>query len=383
MLDEAHEAKGKIWYGMHFYAGLAQYSDEGKDPYRVFLNEDTIRGMDQSFAGRPVFVFHVDVVQTDLDVLRQQADGWVIESFYNKADGKHWVKFITVSEKADQAIESGMRLSNCYLPERFGPAGLWNGIDYSKEITAASYEHLAIVDNPRYEESIILSPDEFKKYNEEKNIELIKIANHIKKEESPMKFNVFKRSKVENTLELESLVVELPRSKKEVRLTKLINAADEEEMEKDKPKVADPDHLVEVHGNTMSVGDLVKAHKKLLEDSKKEDSEDDEDEEDDRKEDEDHENADEDEEDEEDEKDCNEDEEHENADEDEEDEEDEKDCFGKGKNKKNKKKNRKKNALRAAARLRNAPSRAHREIRPELSLSTDQVARGKALFGSK
>ncbi len=33
----------------------------------------------------------------------------------------------------------------------FGPGGVWHGIPYTREITAISFHHLAIVDNPRYE----------------------------------------------------------------------------------------------------------------------------------------------------------------------------------------------------------------------------------------
>lgn len=257
------EAKGTIWYGMHFYAGLAQYEEEGRAPYRVFLNEDTIRSMDPTFAACPLFVSHVDEVESDLDELRKEADGWVVESFYNAADGKHWAKFVVVSEKGKRAIGRGMKLSNCYLPTKFGPGGMWNGIPYDKEIIAGAYEHLAIVPNPRYEESVIMSPDDFKKYNEEKMAELKKLANHKPQGDAPMKFSFFKRAKVENSLELDSMFVELPNSKVEVALAKLINAADKEEMEKEKPKVASPHHLVDCMGNTMTVNELVEKHKKL------------------------------------------------------------------------------------------------------------------------
>lgn len=255
----ATEGKGKIWYGMHFYPGVAEYA-EGPSAYRVFLNESTIRSMDPSFAGRPVFVHHVDGVEPDVDQLRKEADGWVVESFYNKADGKHWVKFITVSDKAEKAISQGMRLSNCYLPTAFGPGGQWNGVSYQKSIERGEYEHLAIVPNPRYEESVIMTPDEFKAYNEKQDIELKKLANN-KPKENRMRF--FKRTKVENSTDLENMLVELPKSKVELPLEALINAADKEEMEKDKPKVAEGHHLVDCMGKTMTVNDLVEKHKAM------------------------------------------------------------------------------------------------------------------------
>lgn len=170
-------SKGNVYYGMHFYPGLAEYREPGEDPYRVYLNEDTLRKMDPTFAGRPIFVEHVDEVDQSLSELRKEADGWVIESFYNSSDGKHWVKFIVVSDRAERAIKNGFRLSNAYVPKSFGQGGIWNGIEYSKEITDGEFEHLAIVSNPRYDESEIKTPEQFKKYNEDNTVELRRIAN--------------------------------------------------------------------------------------------------------------------------------------------------------------------------------------------------------------
>src|SRR5690606_38544515 len=119
------------------YPGVAEYKEPGKDPFRIFLNEDTIRAMGPTFAGRPVFVLHADEVAEDVDELKQEADGWVVDSFYNEADGKHWVKFLVCSKKAEEAIAKGYRLSNAYIPKSFGKGGEWNGVSYNKEVLAA------------------------------------------------------------------------------------------------------------------------------------------------------------------------------------------------------------------------------------------------------
>src|ERR1700677_5104651 len=69
-----HNSSGKIFYGIHFYPGVAQYQDDpSQEPYRVFLNEDTLRAMDPTFAGKPIFVEHVDDVTPDLNQLRKEA----------------------------------------------------------------------------------------------------------------------------------------------------------------------------------------------------------------------------------------------------------------------------------------------------------------------
>lgn len=247
---------GKIFYGMHFYPGVAEYADPARsEPYRIFINESTIRKMNPSFAGRPVFVEHVEEVEEKVDDLRKDADGWVVESFFNSADGKTWVKFIVVTERAERAIRNGWRLSNAYLPSGFKNGGLWNGVQYEKEVTGGEYEHLAIVKSPRYEESVILNPDQFKAYCEEKELELKKLANsNDKKETDTMKLSFFKKTKVENAPDLEGMSVTLPKSGKEKTLTQIINEADAVAV---RNGLANEEDMVKVGENEMSVKELV------------------------------------------------------------------------------------------------------------------------------
>lgn len=283
MMTQTYNSNGQILYGVHMYPGVAEYHEAGREPYRVFLNEDTIRSMDPTFAGRPVFVMHVDGVDENIDAVRKEADGWVVESFYNQADGKHWAKFIVVSERGLRAIDQGMRLSNCYVPRGFGQGGLWNGVQYAKEVTGAEYEHLAIVPNPRYEESVIMNPEEFKKYNEDKLVELKRLANSTK-EPGRMKLNFFKRTKVENAPDLEGISVQLPKSGREVTVMQLVNEADEADERKKLPQVANSEHLVDVGGSKMTLNELLDKHKAVcdeLEGMKKKHADDDPDDSDD------------------------------------------------------------------------------------------------------
>lgn len=252
---------------MHFYPGVAEYAEPGKDPYRIFINEDTIRSMSPTFAGRPIFVEHVEDVEPNVDELRKEADGWVVESFFNAADGKTWAKFVIVSERGFKAIQKGFKLSNAYVPRAFGQGGLWNGVTYAKEVTAGEFEHLAIVRNPRYEESTILTPDEFKQYNSKKEVELKKLANS--KEERGATIMFFKKTKVENSKDLESMSVTLPKSGKEMTVIQLVNEMDKIE---NMHGYASDDHMVKVGDKEMSVKNLVKSHVKMnaeMEDLKK------------------------------------------------------------------------------------------------------------------
>ena len=248
---------GKIWYGLHMYPGVAQYQEPDRK-LMVFVNESTLRQMDPTFAGRPVFVMHVDGVERSIDKLRAEADGWVIESFFNEADGKHWVKFITCSKLAEKAIEDqGMRLSNCYAAKGMGPEGKWNGVPYDAQVTTGEYEHLALVPNPRYEESVIMTPDQFKSYNERQREELKRLSNQG---DSSM-LKLWNRSAAADSDKVAGLFVTL-KSGRELTVTQLVNEADEKEA-KEKEKMANEDHHVQVGEEKMSVGDLKKKYQDM------------------------------------------------------------------------------------------------------------------------
>lgn len=250
----------KVFYGLHMVEGVAEYREEGKDPYRICILENAIKKMDASFQGKPVFVLHAeDDLKDILSDIQNRADGYVIESFFNQADGKHWAKFIVVSDDGHAAIQNGWKLSNAYIPQSVPKQGQWHGVDYQKEVISGEYDHLAIVPNPRYEESIILTPEQFKAYNDSKIAELTMIANS-KEGESKMKLSFFKKAKVdkiENGLELESLVLEVGKDKKEFTILQLVQ---EVEKIQNMQGYANGDHMVKVGEEELSVNDLMKKY---------------------------------------------------------------------------------------------------------------------------
>jgi len=249
----------KRYFGLHMVEGVAEYKEEHQNngqPYRIFIGEPTIKNMDPTFEGRPVYVRHVDEV--NLDKLENEMAGVVVRSFFNQCDGKHWVEFMVSSDAGHQAIKSGWKLSNAYIPKKFAGGGKWHGVDYAKEVVEGEYEHLALVPNPRYEESIILTAEEFKAYNNEKELELKKLSNSLTKGAKSM-FNFFKKTKVENGADFESMSVILPKSQKEKTISQIINDMDEMEMN----DMANPDHHVMVGEKKMKINDLLKHYHEM------------------------------------------------------------------------------------------------------------------------
>lgn len=254
--------KPQLYFGLHMAEGAAEYREQGKQMYRVFVGEDTIKNMDPSFQGCPVYVHHKDDV--DLDKLQEEADGYVVRSFYNPTDGKHWAEFMIVSDRGHEAIRNGWKLSNAYFIKDARAGGTWHGIDYSKEVTRGEYEHLAIVRNPRYAESVIMTPEQFKLYNNEKELELKRLANSQTDKGEEGMLNLFSKKKVENSADLEATMVSLPKCKKEMTIAQVCNAYDELAMENKSPYMCNGEERVKVGEEEMSVNELVAKHLEMV-----------------------------------------------------------------------------------------------------------------------
>lgn len=84
-----------------------------------------------------------------------------------------------------------------------------------------------------------------------------------------MGLNLWKRAKVENAIDLEATMVQLPKSKREVSLATLVNEMDEHEKKKDEPQMANDDHHVEVGGSKMKVSELKDCYNALKDEHEK------------------------------------------------------------------------------------------------------------------
>lgn len=258
MFEFFHNAKEepKIFYCKHIAPGVCAYEDE-----TILIGEDALKEMDKSFAGKPIYVNHQKV---NLENLQEEADGYVAESFYLPEDGCHWAKMIIVSDKGQEAIRKGWKVSNAYVPDEFGIGGEWHNIPYNREVMKAHYTHLALVENPRYEEAKVLTPEDFKQYKEEKRAQLNALEN-TKGEGKSMKWKLFKKAEVTNSDDLSKVMVELSNGSA-VSIGEMVNSVEEkikaEEEEKSAKKNEDEvlEKVVKVNGEDIKVADLIKEY---------------------------------------------------------------------------------------------------------------------------
>lgn len=246
----------QILYCRHIAQGVCGYQDE-----TIFIGEDALKEMDKSFAGKPVVVEHQAI---DLEKLQEQADGYVVESFYLPEDASHWAKIIIVSDKGHEAVSKGWAVSNAYVPDAFGASGEWHNIPYNREITEGHYTHLAIVSNPRYEEAVIMTPEEFKQYKAGKKEQLNQLQNSKEGVKQQM-FKLFTKKEVTNSEDISKAMVELSNGKT-VSIQEMINACEEDIKAKEaaKNKKNEDEELLEkvvkVNGEDVAVKDLIKSY---------------------------------------------------------------------------------------------------------------------------
>lgn len=271
-LVENAAIKPQIFYCRHMEVGVAGYEDEV-----IYASLEAIKKMMPTFNGLPVYVHHVDDV--NLETMREEADGYVSDCFYNELDGWVWAKFLVVSSEGIEAIAKGWSVSNAYMVHGWGSGGTWHNVDYQREMLDGEFTHLAIVPNPRYEDADIFSPDEFKLYQDGLTTQLKSLHNSKNGEKKTMR--LFKNKREEITSFDENAMLDLGDGQ-EISLSEIKNAVEKsmEDEKKNEEEKMNMDSMIEVGDEKMPLKELVNRYKamnkKSNEDEKENESDEDE-----------------------------------------------------------------------------------------------------------
>lgn len=158
------------YFVRHIKEDLVRYPDG-----LYFVPEETLRAMDTTFSGKPIYIRHIDS-ENDSDERIGEKVGDVVKSFYNEYDGWHWAE-VLVNDEGQSLFNKGWTVSNAHRPKTIGGGGVHNNQAYDHTVADSEYEHLAITDSPRYEGALVLTPEEFKTYNAEKDKEIQSLKN--------------------------------------------------------------------------------------------------------------------------------------------------------------------------------------------------------------
>jgi hypothetical protein len=255
---ENHNAKSwpKLKTAKFLTAGLVSYKDV--DAGIALLKNQTINEALESFQGKPVIIDHSDVTPANYEKYRK---GNVVAARFNPQDAWYYVDFLVDSDEAIDCIENkGYSVSCAYNVMDVGAGGLYQDIPYDGEITKISFTHLALVTEPRYEESKILNEMPLMMVNS-------KIpAHNISKQEEQNMFKLFKKNTEGKQEEVSPFVMI---NGKEIKLESLVETyvANEKtgDMSKSELYMAKDADIVDVNGNKVCIGDLKSAYMSKME----------------------------------------------------------------------------------------------------------------------
>lgn len=169
-LEDSAGVEGRPFKARFLQAGLVKY-DFGV----CLLKKETIDKFINTFVGTPVIIDHKDDL-TEADRL-----GTINKVWFSAEDGWFWCSGILTGEKAVKLIEEGYNVSCQYRITDYADnteRKLHNANPYDKEILNGVFEHLAIVENPRYEDAFI-AVNAYIASKRRKSEELAPVSNSI------------------------------------------------------------------------------------------------------------------------------------------------------------------------------------------------------------
>lgn len=283
------------FYARHMQPGVCKYNSE-----IVLVDTDAIKQMIGNDAiGKPIYILHNTAPNEDrLKKLKDEAAGYIIDSFYNEMDGWAWFEFLAVDDACHAAIAKGWSVSNAYVPTEWGPGGTKNNVPYDREIVNGAFTHLAIVPDPRYEEACIMTPEKFRAYQDSKKRQLEELQNSKSAPSGGKKmFKLFKTKREEVNAIDPDTEIELEGGKV-VKISEMMNAlkvtdeaaeaakkkadedaaaakaAAEKKNAKDDDEKINGDSMVECEGEKMPLKELVnKYNAKMKANAESEDDE--------------------------------------------------------------------------------------------------------------
>ena len=137
----------KVYRACNFIEkGVCEYANE-----RVYVSQDALHKSMQTMKGRPVIIDH----QTGItpENMQEYAVGYVTSVDVNPIEAGCDCQFVIFDDKGKEVIADGYSVSCAYKPIAFGPGGTWHNVPYDREIVELEFTHLALVQNPRYEDA--------------------------------------------------------------------------------------------------------------------------------------------------------------------------------------------------------------------------------------
>jgi hypothetical protein len=273
------------------WEGTMDYND--LDMGTIFVGEQALDKMNPTFISKPVInEVHQDLTPEQAYKLNNEqaeaiADGIVYE-VGKLANGRYYADMIIWEQETQENIDNNdYKVSCAYISQKAAPGGKHNGESYDEEVLDGVYTHMAIVNNPRYEEVTIYElPVQY--MNSKKMAEAYKILKNYKGDKMD-KFKIVKhlfnakkktvsneappegaKPEEEEALNMEGAMIEVDGQKipleDAVAAYKAMNENAEEEVQ-----MLSPGDSVDIDGEKVNVSDLVAAYESSKANAEEED----------------------------------------------------------------------------------------------------------------
>ena len=140
--------KAKTFKAEFIRAGTVKYDDE-----TILIREENLDKIAKNFEGSATIIEHGFVTDGNIDDLKVGVCGKLNP---NSSNGFRVIDIIIDDDRGLQAINSGMTVSCSFMATETREGGTYNNVPYDREIINANGLHMALVNEPRYEEAIIM-----------------------------------------------------------------------------------------------------------------------------------------------------------------------------------------------------------------------------------
>ena len=143
LTDTDDSTKGKHFKSRFIQPGLAGYPGQFGN---ALIKKENLDRFVHTLRNKPVTINHRDKITED------DKKGEVFNVWFNPEDGWYWCDGIITDDEAINLINSGWSVSCAYdFTKADNSGGTENNIPYDIEFLDGEFNHLALVDNPRYE----------------------------------------------------------------------------------------------------------------------------------------------------------------------------------------------------------------------------------------
>jgi len=237
--------------------GLCAYPDEV-----ILLGQDVLTQMSKTAHGIPVVIEHPGVPIDEESIESIGIHGRVSSMDYDAERDEWFANFVVDTKEAVELLQSGYGVSTAWYGEKYGHGGTMNNVPYDKELMGAVYEHLAIVQSPRYEMAMnpIFMNSKDNSCKVESNMCTIEDKQSDPAGGKQMKFSLWRNKRDEIKVnEGDEVMVNVGGEEK--KLNELIEEykKSKEEPAKKASKVLTEEDMVDIDGVSMSVKELIAA----------------------------------------------------------------------------------------------------------------------------